>query len=130
LVMLGIGLLIGTLTARIREQAEASRERERRMEALFQMSRHLSSTTGTITLVYVALQQLAKAFGTDVVILLPDKDGRLAPPPGVQPGFLERDIESGVARWVFERGQSAGRGTDTLPGSAALYLPLVASRGP
>jgi len=129
-IMLGIALLIGTLTARIREQGEGSRERERRMEALYQMSRHLSGTTGTITLVYVALQQLAKAFGTDVVILLPDREGKLSPPPGVQPNFLQRDIESGVARWVFERGQPAGNGTDTLPGSAALYLPLVGSSGP
>jgi two-component system, OmpR family, sensor histidine kinase KdpD len=128
-VMLGIALLISALTVRIREQAEASRERERRTGALFRMSRHLSSTTGTVTLVHVALMELAQAFGKDVAILLPDGEGRLVPPPGAPASFLARDDVSGVARWAFDHGQSAGRGTDTLPGSEALYIPLVASHG-
>jgi two-component system sensor histidine kinase KdpD len=34
-----------------------------------------------------------------------------------------------VARWVFNHGQMAGHGTDTLPGEAALYLPLNGSTG-
>lgn len=45
---------------------------------------------------------------------MPDASGRLA-------------AEDGVARWVFEHGQLAGLGTQTLPASPALYLPLVAS---
>jgi two-component system sensor histidine kinase KdpD len=32
-----------------------------------------------------------------------------------------------VAQWVFDHAQPAGLGTDTLPGSQALHLPLVAS---
>jgi two-component system sensor histidine kinase KdpD len=35
-----------------------------------------------------------------------------------------------VAQWVHEHGEPAGRGTATLAGAAALYLPLVGSRGP
>src|SRR5947209_2239167 len=36
----------------------------------------------------------------------------------------------GVGRWVFEHRPPAGLGTATLPGASALYLPLLASRGP
>jgi len=129
-VMLGIGLLIATLTVRVREQAVAARERERRTEALFRMSRHLSSTAGTLTLLHVALQQLADVFGSDVSILMPGAHGQLAPPPGAPAPFIEKDRWTGVASWVFKHGRPAGRGTDTLPGSHALYVPLVASRGP
>ena len=33
------------------------------------------------------------------------------------------------ALWVYERGQLAGAGTDTLPNAQALYLPLVSPEG-
>jgi two-component system sensor histidine kinase KdpD len=93
------------------------------------MSRHLSMTTGGVTLVHVALQQLAQVFGTEVTILLPGPDGALAPPPGAPAPFLAQDGERGVGEWVFRHAEPAGAGTDTLPGAAALYLPLQASQG-
>jgi two-component system sensor histidine kinase KdpD len=36
--------------------------------------------------------------------------------------------EEGVAEWAFDHKQRAGKGTDTLPGATALYLPLRGSR--
>jgi two-component system sensor histidine kinase KdpD len=44
----------------------------------------------------------------------------------------ERTMEIGTARWALDHGEAAGLGTDTLPGSTWLYLPLKApmrSRG-
>ena len=35
-------------------------------------------------------------------------------------------VDMGVAQWAFDRGEPAGRGTDTLPASACLVLPLKA----
>ena len=37
--------------------------------------------------------------------------------------------ERNVARWVYDHRQVAGRGTQTLPGSQGLYLPLNTSQG-
>jgi two-component system sensor histidine kinase KdpD len=37
--------------------------------------------------------------------------------------------EVAVSQWVYEHGQVAGQGTDTLPGAAGLYVPLLGSRG-
>jgi two-component system sensor histidine kinase KdpD len=54
-------------------------------------------------------------------------DERLQPPSPAAAG-----LESGTAQWVLDHQQPAGRGTDTLAGSAWLYLPLkatVRSRG-
>ena len=34
-----------------------------------------------------------------------------------------------VAQWVYDHGQKAGQGTDTLPGGEMVYLPLKASSG-
>jgi two-component system sensor histidine kinase KdpD len=43
-------------------------------------------------------------------------------------GFTLSVHDQAVARWVFEHGQTAGRGTSTLPGSEGIYLPLPTSR--
>ncbi len=37
--------------------------------------------------------------------------------------------EQAVATWVFDHGQLAGNGTDTLPDAAALHVPMVTPRG-
>ena len=37
--------------------------------------------------------------------------------------------EKSVAQWVYELGQIAGLGTDTLPFSNAIYMPLPGSQG-
>src|SRR2546428_8882651 len=63
-----------------------------------------------------------------VVVRLPDAGGHLAPWSG---GQFQMDANYlGVVQWVFEHRQPAGLGTATLPGASALYLPLLASRGP
>jgi two-component system sensor histidine kinase KdpD len=43
--------------------------------------------------------------------------------------FAPDSHDQGVAQWVYDHGQLAGMGTDTLAGARALYLPLIASRG-
>ena len=39
------------------------------------------------------------------------------------------DNEQSISRWVYDLGQTAGLGTDTLSESDALYVPLLASHG-
>jgi two-component system sensor histidine kinase KdpD len=128
-VMLVVGLVISNLAVRIREQAEAARERERRMAALYAMSRELASTRGVGQLLEVAVRHIAEVFRTQVVVLLPDPDGRLAPNEGAGAQFPMDASELAVSQWVHERGQIAGQGTDTLPGASGLYVPLTGSRG-
>jgi two-component system sensor histidine kinase KdpD len=129
-VMLIVGLVISGLTARIRAQAEAAREREQRTAALYAMSRELASTRGVDPLLSAAVRHVADVFGVQVAVLLADADGRLGPAgdPGAQ--FTVDASESAVARWVLEHRQPAGLGTATLPGASALWLPLAAPRGP
>jgi two-component system sensor histidine kinase KdpD len=127
--MLIVGLVIGDLTNRIRTQADAARQREQRTATLYAMSRELASTRGLDELVNVAVRHIGEVFRGQVVVLLPGGDGRLAP-RGDPSRQLHADAnEVAVARWVFEHREPAGLGTATLPGAAALYVPLVASSG-
>jgi two-component system sensor histidine kinase KdpD len=127
-VMLVVALVISSLAVRIRAQAESARERERRIRALYSMSRELASTRGVSALVAAAVRHISDVFGARVVVLLPDTSRRLVPDPATG-GFALDTSETAVGQWVFEHGQVAGQGTDTLPGAAALYLPLPGSRG-
>jgi two-component system, OmpR family, sensor histidine kinase KdpD len=128
-VMLVVALVISGLTLRIRAQAEAARQDQRRIAALYAMSRELASTRGVDGLLGVAVRHIGEVFKADVVVLLPGPDGRLAPAGETGEAPTRATSEIAVAQWVYEHGQVAGRGTDTLPGATALYLPLPASRG-
>ena len=128
-VLLGIALVISTLTLRIREQAVTARERERRTAALYAMSRELAGTRGVVELIAVATRHLQDTFGAAVQFLLPDPLGRLEAPAAAPqvPALDER--ERSAARWAFEHAEPAGAGTGTLPGSPGLYIPLPAAGG-
>jgi two-component system sensor histidine kinase KdpD len=124
-VMLLVALVMSRLTARIRSQAEASRERERRTATLYAMSRDLSSARTSDELEAIVLKHLHDTFAADIVLLLPDATGRLQPVE--PPAYPIDDREIGVAQWTYDQRQPAGHGTSTLPAAVALYLPLAVS---
>jgi two-component system, OmpR family, sensor histidine kinase KdpD len=128
-VMLSVAILISGMTIRIREQAEAARQREQRTAALYAMSREFASTRGLDALLAIATRHIADVFRSQVVVLLPDATGRLTLESGTAQYHLDSN-DVAVGRWVYEHRQPAGLGTTTLPGASALYLPLVAPRGP
>ena len=128
-VMLVVALVISGMTVRIRAQADSARDRERRTAALYAMSRELANTRGVMSLLAIAIQHIVEVFPAEVAVLLPDAAGRLGA-QSVPAATLRVDAtEQAVAQWVFEHKELAGLGTSTLPGAAALYVPLIGSRG-
>jgi two-component system sensor histidine kinase KdpD len=79
-------------------------------------------------LLAVATRHVTELFRARVAILLPDASGRLGEVAGGAEFPMEAS-EVAVSQWVYEHGQVAGQGTDTLPGAAGLYVPLLGSRG-
>src|SRR6266851_619144 len=127
-VMLLVALVISGLTVRTRAQADAARNRERRTAALYAMSRELASTRGVDDLLTIAVRHIVEVFPADVAVLLPE-GGRLTPRT-LPAATLHTDAaEQAVAEWVYAHRELAGLGTSTLPGAAALYVPLIGSRG-
>lgn len=127
-ILLLLGWVISTLTERIRQQARLSRLREHRTSALFRLGKELAASAESMELVESAIRNVTAQFDTQAVILLPDEHHRLKPLRQASPIVLT-DQEMGVAQWVFEHGEPAGRGTETLPGSKATYLPMRATAG-
>jgi two-component system, OmpR family, sensor histidine kinase KdpD len=122
LVMLTAGLLIGQLTAGLRLLALSSARRESVARGLYEFARELSSALLPEQIVASASSYVNAAFGAPCALLLLGQDDRLA--------LVSRDtplpLETALAQWVFDHGQPAGCGTNTLSGSPLLYLPLKA----
>jgi two-component system sensor histidine kinase KdpD len=128
-VMLTTGLVISTLTARLRLQAEAASEREARTAALYAMSRDLAAASDESGILQAAARHIKEVFLSQVLLLLPDAEGRVVERAGETVTYLLDDRESAVAQWVFDHGRMAGKTTATLPAARGLYLPLRTSRG-
>lgn len=125
-MMLGVGLVIGTLAARVRRQAVAADVRERRTGLLYNLTRDLAGAKDSREIATAAVPHLTIAAGAPVTLLLPDSQGQLQAVAGMTE-VIERERERAVAAWTLKHGKPAGAGTDTLSGSKGLYLPLRAT---
>jgi two-component system sensor histidine kinase KdpD len=128
-VMLLVALVISSLTARLRQQALAARQRERHTAALLGLSRDLANLRGLPNLLAAAVRHIAEVLEGRVTLLLPDRSGSLSVAAASTDPVQPSGAELGVAEWCFAHGQRAGRGTPTLPGAEALYLPLRGALG-
>ncbi|HSN05278.1 MAG TPA: sensor histidine kinase KdpD [Nitrospira sp.] len=128
-VMLVVALVISNLAVRLHQQAELARYRERRTGVLYTMSRDLATHRGTGMLAQLAAKHLRDVFDAQVAIFLADLDKRVQVQRSEGLHFEFDPKESGVAQWVFDHNERAGLGTDTLPGTSALYMPLAGSAG-
>ncbi len=119
-VMLVVSLLISTLAARVRGQAEGARRRERRTQVLYGMTQDLAGARTVEDVARAATRHVHELLQGPVEILLPAGE-RLAPLEDAPAGDPR---ELAVAQWAFDHNRPAGLGTDTLPGASALYVPL------
>lgn len=125
IVMLITGLLVSTLADRLRIQMISARLREEYNQILYALNKELSKTSDSDELIKIAVKHLEEFCKCPVAIFSLDQKksvivqarGGLAFPMGAN--------EEGVIQWVYEHGKMAGRGTDTLPGSKGIYLPLA-----
>jgi two-component system sensor histidine kinase KdpD len=123
-IMLAVGLITGQLTAGLRFQARVASHRQERAESLYEFARDLSGAVQIAQVVAISGESIERTFRAQAVLLLPDADSHLAAMTSRDPGALQVDL--GIAQWAFDKGQPAGFGTDTLPGSEVLYIPLRA----
>jgi two-component system sensor histidine kinase KdpD len=128
-VMLLVALTISNMTTRIKEQAEAARERERRTTSLYEMSREFASNSEVDELARIAARHIENLFESQVVVLLPGENSKFRVHGSEASAKKLTEQELAVAHWAYDHGQVAGLGTQTLPGSHGIYLPLRTPQG-
>lgn len=126
-MMLLVGVVIGSLTLRLREQQRAAVIREQRTSTLYALSRELGKAMDAADVAAVCARAVAEAFASEVVFLTARGRDALEALAAVPEGASPTASELAVARWVLDHGSPAGRGTETLPGEAALCVPLRTS---
>lgn len=133
LVSFGIFILVafltGTLSTRRKSQVEQSKEREKQVITLYELSRDIAAVADLDTIVMKIVQRLALAIDGHVAIFIPNAGGRLELKANShEVSIFSEENERAVATWVFDHGQRVGMNTETLSAARGLYLPLVAEQ--
>ncbi len=119
-VMLGVALLISTLTLRVRQQAQASEERERTTSALYTLSKEMARSRSKREICEAAAKEIRGLFNLDAAVLL--NDAGLKPIAPSLKGFEVLPEEASAAERCFAE-------NDAAEGARGLYLPLRGSQG-
>jgi len=127
LMMFIISQVISNIIIAAQYQVKRARLVQQDTVILHTLSRQLAGTRGVDKLLGIGVQYLGEVFNCETLVLIPEDDVLVIRAVYGMEAVLEPKEEA-VAQWVFELGQSAGSGTDTLPFSEALYVPLLASQ--
>ncbi len=127
IVMLGVAVLISSISNKLRIEATASWEREQRTSALYALSKELSKSRSKKEICVVAVREIHNVFNVDAAIFLSDKS--LVAIAQSDTGFEKDGDECAAVQWAFENNEHAGKGTNNIPESRGYYLPLRGGTG-
>ena len=123
-----IALLNGVLTNRIRRQEKLALGREERTNAIFQLTRELSNTSGINEILEVVIKNVNKYFdaasihffkgdGKNIIFYSKHEDVK---------DLSDDDFK--VAEWVYENSVKAGKYSDSFSEKELTYYPLTGKR--
>nr|WP_298690410.1 sensor histidine kinase KdpD [uncultured Dongia sp.] len=124
-----VAILTSNLTAKVRAEARASRQRAASTAALYNFSRKVAAIGEMDDLLWAVAHQIALMLRVHVILLLPEDSGEIAVRIGYPPDDELNAADLAAARWAWDHGKPAGRGAETLPGAKRLFIPLATERG-
>ncbi|MCF8361077.1 MAG: DUF4118 domain-containing protein [Prolixibacteraceae bacterium] len=123
-----IALVNGILTTRIRRQEQLAREREKRTNVLFQLTKELSKSSGTEEVIQVALSKIKEYFSFQTLFVLQDGNNILKSSGQLQQEKKLNKEEYKVAEWVFTHKSPAGAYTQHSGQCKYTFYPLIGNR--
>ncbi|MFA5293957.1 MAG: DUF4118 domain-containing protein [Methanoregulaceae archaeon] len=119
-----IAILISHLANRLRYLIPQIRESEATVAAVTGLSKDLVDAQGYDEMLEILARHMRSFAPGKVAILVPDDSGlRIA---AGDHDYPFNDKEMTIARWAYDNGEVAGRGTDTLIGGTGHYVPMKA----
>lgn len=131
-VMLIVTLTTSALTGRIQQQADAVRQRERRTQALYQMSRSLLRHTGRTEVLRNALEQLRQVLSAEVCFYVANDTVEMSDPMLPESAGTDARVFAEPAQMRLAADVAAGRerartALDAPAESTLLHVPLTGS---
>ncbi len=121
-----IALVIGQSTYKLRLQGQTEHKHDQRTQALYRVAQSAVESTTLNEGLERALLEISQLFHAQTTIVLVNPQGVLEQKHMTAHWKLS-EKEISVATWSFLNNRPAGRFTDSLPDSKALYLPLRTS---
>jgi len=125
-VLLGVALVTSQLAARVRAQGALAATSARQNAALAGFARALAAAPDEVALGQALAGETAALFDARAVYLT-RCDGAMTILAAVPPEDTLDAVARAAGDWAFDRGQPAGRGSDTLPAADWLFVPVIAT---
>ena len=127
-IFIAVAFTAGQLAARLREQADLSRQQARQSQALLDFSRKLSGAHGQDSVLDAIASHLHTSLARGAIVLVPDETGELGPAAAWPPEQALDATELTAARWAFDKREPAGFLTGTLPQVRYLFRPIISAQ--
>ena len=122
-MMFFVALVTSTLASRLHAQLASGREQTLRLQKLYSLSRELASASDARQIAQVCTRHAVEAgFAGAAWLTRRGRGIEVLAEAGAT--FAHDAKEQGVALWVAERGQPAGRTTQTLAAAAGFHMPI------
>ncbi len=123
-----IALVNGVLTTRVRRQKELTSEREKRTNALFQLTKELSKSSGINEVLTVAINEIKNHFLVNSYFILQDGNNTLLPTGRVPDEKELTPEEHKVAQMIFKHSGNTGNHPGSLFNTNYTFYPLSGTR--
>ncbi len=124
-VLLGVAVITSQLASRVRAQGALAATSARQNAALAGFARALAAAPDEVALGQALAGETSALFDARATYLT-RRNGALAVVAAVPPNENIDAVALAAADWAFDRGQPAGRGSDTLPAADWLFVPVTA----
>lgn len=125
-VMLVVGVVTSNLTASVRHQARIAEHRERRVSALYRLSKELTEAQSEKEIIEIGVRHIHAEFGGRNILLFPDFNSTLCYPSESPLEISLQAVDLGMAQQVFSQGQMEYASTGIV---TTVYIPLNSSTG-
>jgi two-component system, OmpR family, sensor histidine kinase KdpD len=124
-LFLAASLITGNLAARLRARVEAQAAIADRTNKLYDFSRRVAAAATADDVVWASVSHVATTLRCEAVLLMP-RGAELRVVGGFPPEDRLEVRDQSAAQFAWEKGEPAGRGSDTLPTARWFFLPLLA----
>lgn len=124
-LFLAASLVTGNLAARLRARVEAQAAIAERTNKLYDFSRRVAAAATADDVVWASVTHVATTLRCEALLLMPRGDD-LQVVGGFPPEDRLEVRDKSAAQFAWDKGEAAGRGSDTLPTARWFFLPLIA----